>query len=115
MRPYGLWPSRLLCPWNSPDKNTGVGCPGDLPNPQIQPVSPVSCIGRRVLGKSSSICRPLEITCLPLPPTPATTYVYTVIKHQEKSEISHLGLSWRFRPLRRPSSGSLRLRAPRTL
>ena len=22
----GLQPSRLLCPWNSPDKNTGVGC-----------------------------------------------------------------------------------------
>ena len=26
MRPYGLWPTRLLCPWNSPGKNTGVGC-----------------------------------------------------------------------------------------
>ena len=23
--PDGLWPARLLCPWNSPDKNTGVG------------------------------------------------------------------------------------------
>ena len=23
--PYGLWPARLLCPWNSPGKNTGVG------------------------------------------------------------------------------------------
>ena len=22
----GLQPSRLLCPWNSPGKNTGVGC-----------------------------------------------------------------------------------------
>ena len=22
---YGLWPARLLCPWNSPGKNTGVG------------------------------------------------------------------------------------------
>ena len=26
MPPYGLWPARLLCPWNSPGKNTGVGC-----------------------------------------------------------------------------------------
>ena len=26
VRPYGLWPTRLLCPWNSPGKNTGVGC-----------------------------------------------------------------------------------------
>ena len=24
--PYGLYPARLLCPWNSPGKNTGVGC-----------------------------------------------------------------------------------------
>ena len=23
---YRLWPARLLCPWNSPGKNTGVGC-----------------------------------------------------------------------------------------
>ena len=23
--PHGLWPARLLCPWNSPGKNTGVG------------------------------------------------------------------------------------------
>ena len=23
---YGLQPSRLLCPWESPGKNTGVGC-----------------------------------------------------------------------------------------
>ena len=23
---HGLWPSRLLCPWDSPGKNTGVGC-----------------------------------------------------------------------------------------
>ena len=24
--PHGLQPTRLLCPWNSPDKNTGLGC-----------------------------------------------------------------------------------------
>ena len=24
--PYGLWPARLLCLWNFPGKNTGVGC-----------------------------------------------------------------------------------------
>ena len=35
---HGLQPSRLLSPWNSPGKNTGVGSqpftsPGDLPNP----------------------------------------------------------------------------------
>ena len=26
LRPYGLQPARLLCPWHSPGKNTGVGC-----------------------------------------------------------------------------------------
>ena len=24
--PYGLYPARLLCPWDSPGKNSGVGC-----------------------------------------------------------------------------------------
>ena len=26
LRPYGAKPVRLLCPWNSPGKNAGVGC-----------------------------------------------------------------------------------------
>ena len=26
LRPHGLQPIRLLCPWNSPGRNTGVGC-----------------------------------------------------------------------------------------
>ena len=25
LQPHGLWPARLLCPWNSPGKNTRVG------------------------------------------------------------------------------------------
>ena len=41
--PYGLWPTRLLCPWDCPDQSTWETCPfpllGDLPNPGIQPVS----------------------------------------------------------------------------
>ena len=24
--PCGLWPARLLCPWDFPGQNTGVGC-----------------------------------------------------------------------------------------
>ena len=45
-----LWTvARLLCPWESPGKNTGVDChallQGDLPNPGIEPNSScVSCI-----------------------------------------------------------------------
>ena len=26
LQPYGLQPARLLCPWSSPGKNTGVSC-----------------------------------------------------------------------------------------
>ena len=26
LQPHELQPARLLCPWNSPGKNTGVGC-----------------------------------------------------------------------------------------
>ena len=26
LRSHGLEPTRLLCPWDSPGKNTGVGC-----------------------------------------------------------------------------------------
>ena len=39
LRPHGLWPTRLLCPWNSLGKNTGVPfpSPGDLPDPGIEP------------------------------------------------------------------------------
>ena len=37
-------PTRLLCPWNSPGKKTGVGChsvlQGNLPNPGIKPGAP---------------------------------------------------------------------------
>ena len=36
--PMDCSPTKLLCPWNSPGKNTGVDPPpGDLPNPGIEP------------------------------------------------------------------------------
>ena len=44
LQSYGLQPSRLLCPWDYPSKNTGVGChfllQGILPT---QGLTPVSC------------------------------------------------------------------------
>ena len=37
LQPHRLWPTRILCPWDSPGKKTRVGLPcpppGDLPNP----------------------------------------------------------------------------------
>ena len=40
--PYGLYPARLLCPRDSPGKNTGVGCHSLLQGIELaSPVSPV--------------------------------------------------------------------------
>ena len=43
LRLHGLYPTRLLCPWNFPGKNTGVSChfllQGDLPDPGTEPMS----------------------------------------------------------------------------
>ena len=41
---HGLLPTRLLCPWDYPGKNTEVGYHSllqrDLPNPGVKPRSP---------------------------------------------------------------------------
>ena len=43
VQPHGLQPARLLCPWNSPGKNTGVDCHSllqeNLLNSGIEPPS----------------------------------------------------------------------------
>ena len=44
--PYGLQPARLLCPWGFSRQEcwSGLLCPppGDCPNPEIKPTSPIS-------------------------------------------------------------------------
>jgi len=35
LRPHGLYPTRLLCPWDSPGKNTGVGIERDTCTPMF--------------------------------------------------------------------------------
>ena len=64
LQPYGLQPTRLLCPWDSPGKNSGVGYHvlGDLPNPGIEPTSVLSpALTGRFLTTSTTwdplICR----------------------------------------------------------
>ena len=52
LRPHGLQPTRLLCAWDFPGKNTGVGChvlSGKLPDPGTELESCISGIDRRVL------------------------------------------------------------------
>ena len=44
LRPQGLQPATILCPWHFPGKNTGMGChfllQGNLSDPGIEPMSP---------------------------------------------------------------------------
>ena len=44
LRPCGLYPTRLLCPWDSPGKNSGVGChfllQGNFPTQGLNPGLP---------------------------------------------------------------------------
>ena len=46
LRPHGLYPTRLLCPWGFSRQENWSGLPfpspGDLPNPGIEPRSPAS-------------------------------------------------------------------------
>ena len=51
--PYWLKPARLLCPWDYPGKNTGVGCrfllQGIFRPRDWTHVSYISCTGRQIL------------------------------------------------------------------
>ena len=74
LQPFGLYPTKLLCPWHFSGKNTGMGChfppPGDCTNPGIKPMSPVSpelqkdSLPAMPLGKPTLLCGLLEIQTL---------------------------------------------------
>ena len=63
LRPHGLQPTRLLCPWGFPGKNTGVDChfpsSGDLPDQGIEPECPAlqadSLLSEPLLAEGPSI------------------------------------------------------------
>ena len=51
LQPYGLQPARLLCPWDFPGKNTGVGCHALLRGIFLtQGVEPVSLASPALAG-----------------------------------------------------------------
>ena len=58
--PHGLWPTRLLHPWNFPGREYQIGLlfptPGELPNPGIEPASLASPVlaGGSLLGSLRS-------------------------------------------------------------
>ena len=73
--PYGPWPARLLLPWDSPGKNTGVGYHfllQEIFQTQESNHITVSCVGRRVFlplvpsgGEGNGT--PLQYSCLETP------------------------------------------------
>ena len=60
-QPNGQYPIRLLCPWDSPDKNTGVGCHAfllvNLPYPGIEHTTPALQVDFLPLSLQGSSCR----------------------------------------------------------
>ena len=74
LRPHGLQPAKLLCPWDSPGKNTGVGCHfllqgSSWPRDQTH----VPFLGRRILhhwanreAQLISCCCSVAQSCLTL-------------------------------------------------
>ena len=50
LRPHGLYPSGLLCPWDCPGKSTGVGL-----DPGIEPGSPASQANSLLFGPSGKV------------------------------------------------------------
>ena len=61
LQPCGLYSARLLCPWNFPGKNTGVGAISfSMGSSHSRDLTRVSCIGRRTLPPSHQGI-PLEI------------------------------------------------------
>ena len=55
LRPHGLWPARLLCPWDSP--GLPFPSPGDLPDPGIEAGSSAlqaDCLSTELRGKRST-------------------------------------------------------------
>ena len=64
LRPRGLQPTGLLCPWNFPGKNTGVGCyvllQRNIPDTGTEPLSPA------VAGEFFTIVPPAKPPRVPL-------------------------------------------------
>ena len=54
LQPHGLSPARLLCPWDSPGKNTAVGNHVLLPGySRPRDRTHISCIGRQILYRDT--------------------------------------------------------------
>ena len=62
LQPYGLQPTRLLCPWNSQGKNSGVGS-----HTLLQGIEPTSLMSPALAGGSTSaMVASMESSPLPI-------------------------------------------------
>ena len=66
--PHGLLTARLLCSWDLPGKNTGVGChfllqEFFLPRDRIC-ISCTSCVGRQILYHWTTWEVPMPVVCI---------------------------------------------------
>ena len=82
--PYGLESARLLCPWDSPGKNTGVGChaflQGIFPTqPGIEPISPAA----PVLQADSLPGKPINNNSI----ISITKSLFNIISNHEEDEV----------------------------
>ena len=68
---HGLWPASLLCPWNFPGKNTGVGCHALFQGIFLtQGLNPRLLHCRRILScLSHGYSSPIIILTIKAPPT----------------------------------------------
>ena len=54
LRPHRRQPTRLLCPWDSPGKNTGVGC-------HCLPSSAAAATAAKSLQSCPTLCDPIQL------------------------------------------------------
>ena len=75
LRPYGLWPTRVLCLWDSPGKNTGVGCHAlqGSSRPRIETGSLSSPILTSRFFATSAMCEEPKRKCILI--AAATLYI----------------------------------------
>ena len=76
MRPHGLKPARLLCPWNFRGKNTGVGC-----HFLLQGIFLTQGLNSHLLLSPT-----LQADSLPLPHQGSPSNVYAVVLNSSTSE-----------------------------
>ena len=69
VRPHRWQPTRLLCPWDSPGKNTGVDCHFFLQCMQVKSESEVAIVGHVIVQNTcclSQLCDLIEDLLLSL-------------------------------------------------